>query len=68
MAILTAIALFAIRATYFSLADPNRIGDYWWHYSIDFFGMFVHVSAAALLVWIVTRVKLRNCSNATLPV
>jgi hypothetical protein len=65
MALLTFIVLFAIRATYFSLWDPNLIGDYWWHYGIDFFGMIVHVLAAALLVWIVTRVKLRNRSNAT---
>jgi hypothetical protein len=65
MAVLTFIVLFAIRATYFSLWDPNLIGDYWWNYGIDLFGMIVHVSGAALLVWIVTRVKLRNRSNAT---
>ena len=65
MAALTFIAFSAVRATYFSLWDPAQIGDYWFHYCIDLFGMIVHVSAAALLVWIVTRVKLRIQSNAT---
>lgn len=57
MAALTFLALFAIRATYFSLWDPNQIGDYWQHYALDLFGMIVHVAAAALLLWIISRIK-----------
>jgi hypothetical protein len=65
MAVLTFVAFSSVRATYFSLWDPDQIGDYWWHYSIDLFGMIVYVSAAAQLVWIVTPAKLRNRINAT---
>lgn len=60
MAALTFLALFAIRATYFSLCDPNQIGDYWQHYAIDLFGMMVHVAAAAFLLWIISRIKRPN--------
>ncbi len=51
MAVLTAIALAIIRTSYFVMhgpdADPHGAIK---HYLIDFFGMIVHVTLAALIV------------------
>lgn len=54
MAILTASALAVIRAAYLLIWGPDAdpLGLYK-HYAIDLFGMVVHVSAAALVVWLV---------------
>jgi hypothetical protein len=48
MAILTAVALTILRTAYLTMLgpDPDPNGVYK-HYAIDFFGMVVHVSAAA---------------------
>lgn len=52
MAMFTAIVLAIIRISYFKLFGPDvdPYGAYR-HFAIDFFGMMVHVAAAALLVW-----------------
>jgi hypothetical protein len=54
---LTAVALVAIRLSYFRLwgpdTDPN--GAYK-HFAIDLFGMAVHLLGAAVLVWAIRRV------------
>ncbi len=54
MAILTASALAVIRLAYFLVLGPDAdpLGVYK-HFAIDIFGMVVHVSAAALVVWLV---------------
>ncbi len=53
MSVCTAVALAIIRFSYFHEvgpdADPN--GTYV-HFAIDFFGMAVHVAAAAVVVWL----------------
>jgi hypothetical protein len=57
MAVVTAAALAVIRLSYFRLhglgADPY--GAYK-HFAIDFFGVAVHVAAAAGVVWAVRRI------------
>jgi hypothetical protein len=61
MVVLTALALTVIRISYFRMwgpdADPN--GTYK-HFGIDFFGMGVHLLAAAAVVWLVQKVLRRG--------
>lgn len=61
MALLTACALAVVRVSYLELwgpdADPNGVYK---HYAIDLFGMAVHVAAAAVVVWAVTRFASRR--------
>jgi hypothetical protein len=69
MAFLTAVGLGVIRISYVSAlgpdSDPNGLYK---HYAIDFFGMVVHVGAAAVIArlmrWFQTRFK-RSPSRST---
>lgn len=56
MTLLTGIALAVIRAAYFTWTGPDSdpYGVYK-HYAIDLFGMAVHLSVAALVVWVAGR-------------
>jgi hypothetical protein len=58
MALLTAGALAIIRVSYLALWGPDAdpYGAYK-HYAIDLFGMAVHVSVAAAVVWMVGRYR-----------
>ncbi len=60
MIVLTFPVHFAIRTVYFALWNPEQIGDYRSHYVVDLFGMMVHVVGAALLLWIISRMKRPN--------
>jgi len=51
------VAFNIIRLIYTYFGYSALIGDYWYNYAIDLFGMIVHVSAAMLLVWIVSRLQ-----------
>jgi hypothetical protein len=66
MLLLTAAALWIIRASYAQLwgLDPDKDGVYK-HFAIDLFGMAVHLSAAAVIVWAFRRVGGRTESART---
>ena len=58
MLLLTAVALAVLRRSYTVTLgpDPDPYGLYK-HYAIDFFGMAVHVAAAAAIVGAVSRLR-----------
>jgi hypothetical protein len=63
MAVFTGIALVIIRLSYFAQVGPNYSGaglnGFYVHFAIDFFGMTVHVAAAAIVVWVWRKVRPR---------
>ncbi|MDP4231055.1 MAG: hypothetical protein Q8916_11705 [Bacteroidota bacterium] len=60
MLLTTLVILALVRLVYSSFSDPARIGDYWEHFAIDFFGMAVHVFAAVCFVRIIRFLRERK--------
>jgi hypothetical protein len=64
MCVLTFLAFNILRLIYTCFGYGAVLGDYWYHYSLDLFGMVVHVSAAMLFIWIVSLIKGRRQAQA----
>lgn len=55
MLLLSALALGVIRMFYVQILGPFPVKPWYIDYGLDFTGMIVHVSSAALVVWFVRR-------------